>query len=204
MLLWEDVRSSDLLPLGPAAERETDAYRPFPNVPWRNTLQQAAEIPLLARCLGPPVGARILEVGCGRGVGLEAIARTWRPHALTGVDIEGHLLDEARGRLRHAGVPVTLVRADVRSLPLPDGAFDLVIDFGTCYHVARPESALREIARVLAPGGLFVHESPLAQLLAHPLRTRGRALPWSAVPILVPARSGVLWSSRRRAGSEGE
>ena len=138
-------------------------------------------------------------MGCGRGVGLQAIARTWRPREITGVDVDGELLDEAKRSLRYADVPVTLVRADARRLPLPEGAFDLVVDFGTCYHVARPESALGEITRVLAPGGLFVHESPLAQLLAHPLRTRGRALPWSTAPSLVPARSFLLWASRRKA-----
>jgi ubiquinone/menaquinone biosynthesis C-methylase UbiE len=58
----------------------------------------------------------------------------------------------------------------------------MVIDFGTCYHVSGGTQgslmALREITRVLRPGGLFVHETCVAQHLAHPVRSFGRSLPW--------------------------
>ncbi len=75
-----------------------------------------------------------------------------------------------------------------------------MVDFGTCYHVARREQALREIARVLAPRGLFVHETRASQLLAHPVRSFGRRLPWPALPELRPHRHALLWASRIRVG----
>lgn len=56
-----------------------------------------------------------------------------------------------------------------------------------------------EIARVLAPRGLFCHETPLMQLLSHPVRSRGRSLPWDHVPQLLGGRRALLWSSRRRS-----
>jgi SAM-dependent methyltransferase len=84
-------------------------------------------------------------------------------------------------------------------MPFGDDAFDVVIDFGTLFHIARPEAAAGEISRVLAPGGLFIHETKLSQLLSHPVRSRGRRLPSLARHGLRPRRSAVLWASRSRA-----
>jgi ubiquinone/menaquinone biosynthesis C-methylase UbiE len=88
-------------------------------------------------------------------------------------------------------------------MPFPDAAFDLVVDFGTCYHIARPETALAEIARVLAPGGLFVHETPLSQVLSHPVRSFGRRIPWRLGPWFERHRTALLWSARRRRATGG-
>src|SRR5437867_8224489 len=57
--------------------------------------------------------------------------------------------------------------------------------------------SLQEISRVLRCGGLFVHETPVRQLLAHPVRSFGRHLPWSAAPRLRRDRLAFLWSARR-------
>ena len=59
-------------------------------------------------------------------------------------------------------------------------------------------AALREVARVLRPGGLFVYETRVAQGLAHPVRSFGRTLPWDTVPSLVRDRSRLLWGMRRK------
>jgi hypothetical protein len=48
-----------------------------------------------------------------------------------------------------------------------------VFDFGTCYHISEPAAALSEIERVLAPGGRFVTETRLNQLVSHPVRSWG-------------------------------
>jgi len=88
-------------------------------------------------------------------------------------------------------------------MPFPDAAFDLVVDFGTCYHIARPETALAEISRVLTPGGLFVHETPLSQVLSHPVRSFGRRIPWRLGPSLERHRTALLWSARRRRTTAG-
>jgi len=173
-------------------------YRPFPNEEGRNTRQAALEVPLMVRALGLPAGGRVLEVGCGRGVALPGLARLLRPSRLVGLDLETTFLAEAQARLDETGVEAELVPGDVRRLPLPDAAFDLVVDFGTCYHIARPELALAEIARVLASGGLFVHETPLSQLLSHPVRSFGRRLPWQGADLFERQRTALLWTARRR------
>ena len=180
-----------------------DAYVPFGNMESRNGLQERIEIPLLIRALALPAGGRVLEVGCGRGVALPVLARRLRPEALVGVDVDSSLIELARRRVVRTGTRAVVHVADVRDLPFDDGTFDLVIDFGTCYHVSGGKSgrltALNEISRVLRAGGLFVHETRVAQHLAHPVRSFGRRLPWTALPTLVPERSALLWTARRRA-----
>jgi ubiquinone/menaquinone biosynthesis C-methylase UbiE len=192
------MTSAEILagPLHPSSDRE---YRPFPNEEGRNSRQSSLEVPLMIRALGLPRHARVLEVGCGRGVALPVLGRSLRPSRLVGLDLEAGFLDEARSRLDGAGIAAELVPGDVRCMPFPDGAFDVVIDFGTCYHIARPASALAEIARVLASGGLFVQETPLSQLLSHPVRSFGRRIPWRHRPLFERHRTALLWTARRRA-----
>jgi ubiquinone/menaquinone biosynthesis C-methylase UbiE len=173
-------------------------YRPFPNEGSRNWRQEHIEIPLMLRTLGLPRRVRVLEVGCGRGIALPALAVHLEPTRLVGVDIDRSLLNEAERRLRQTGSEAELVIADVRHLPFSDHDFDLVIDFGTCFHIARPDHALREVARTLRPGGIFATETKLNQLLSHPMRSSGRHLPWGAVSVLAPRNRAGLWQSRWR------
>jgi ubiquinone/menaquinone biosynthesis C-methylase UbiE len=181
--------------LRPSADQE---YRPFPNEEGRNSRQGSLEVPLMIRALGLPAGGRVLEVGCGRGVALPVLARRLRPSRLVGLDLDIEFLEEARSRLGDAGITAELVPGDVRRMPFPEAAFDLVVDFGTCYHIARPQAALAEIARVLAPGGLFIHETPLSQVLSHPVRSFGRRMPWRLAPLFERHRTALLWTARRR------
>lgn len=183
----------------PPSERQ---YVPFPNMEARNGMHARVEVPLMLRALGVPRGGRVLEIGCGRGVALPVLAERLTPFALVGVDIDATALEAAAWRLHATRVVATLLEADVRDLPLESASVDLVVDFGTCYHVSGgphgARAAVREVARVLRPGGLFVHETPVAQHLAHPLRSFGRSLPWRAVPELVRDRAALLWAARRK------
>jgi SAM-dependent methyltransferase len=187
-----------------AASPPSEEYLPFGNMESRNGLQELVEIPMMLRALRLPHGGRVLEIGCGRGVALPVLAERLCPDELTGVDIEPALIRAAQRRVARTRTHAALHVADVRALPFPGGSFDLVIDFGTCYHVGGGPTgrltALNEIARVLSVGGLFVHETRLAQRLAHPIRSFGRRLPWSAVAMLAADRSAMLWTARRRVG----
>jgi SAM-dependent methyltransferase len=180
----------------------TVEYLPFGNVEARNSLQALVEIPLMIRALRLPHGARVLEIGCGRGVALPVLDDRLDPVELIGIDVDGALLAAAQQRIRDTCTEATLVEGDVRDLPFETGRFDLIIDFGTCYHMSDTmdgrRAALREVARVLRPGGLFVHETRVAQCLAHPLRSFRRSLPWWAVPSLARDRGCVLWEVRRK------
>ena len=184
-----DVRVSDV------------EYVPFGNVETRNELQALVEVPFMIHALRLPRGGRVLEIGCGRGVALPVLDDLLEPVELIGLDVDAALLVEARERVRNSCTYATLVEGDVRDLPFEAGRFDLVVDFGTCYHVSDSmqgrAAALREVARVLGDGGLFVHETRVAQRLAHPVRSLGRSLPWGAVPSLVADRSAVLWGVKK-------
>ena len=178
-------------------------YEPFPDVPRRNFVQQHVEVPLLVRALGLPTGGRVLEVGCGRGIALPPLFAALQPSRLVGIDIDPDLVSLARRRIEGTGIVAEVQRADVRRLPFEAASFDLVIDFGTCYHITNQPRALREIVRVLAPGGLFVSETVSSQLLSHPWRTRGRRLPWATAPELRVVREALLWKARQRSDRRG-
>lgn len=186
----------------------TGEYVPFGNVAVRNGIQATIEIPLLIRALRLFPTPRILEVGCGQGVALPVLAARLGPRELVGIDIDANLVALANERVRFERVNATILEADVRNLPFESETFDLVIDFGTCYHVSGGleggRKALKEIARVLSPRGLFVHETRIAQRLAHPIRSFGRKLPWNAVPELAVDRKAGLWGARRKLAEPGE
>jgi len=179
-------------------------YRPFPNEQGRNTRQTRLEVPVLVRALGLPTGVRILEVGCGRGIALPVLDRLCSPRRLAGLDIDEELLAEAADNLREHGTQAELYRGDVRRMPFADEAFDVIIDFGTLYHIARSQAALDEIARVLAPAGTFVYETKTSQFLSHPVRSRGRRLPRLATHGLRHRRWAMLWASRTKVSLPGE
>ena len=164
----------------------------------RNALHGHLEMGLMFSLLDIPTGKRVLQVGCGSGIALPYLSRLCRPCALTGIDNDPTLLEESHYRLREEHIGAELFEADVRDMPFPDRSFDVVVDFGLCYHIKRPEAALMEIDRVLDTCGTLVYETPLAQLLAHPRKDIKR-LPWKAAPSLGSRRSKVLWATREKA-----
>jgi SAM-dependent methyltransferase len=106
------------------------------------------------RALHLSPGLRMLDVGCGAG-GWHARA-THAGARLVGADLMHGMLREAR--LVGVDLPPTpsFCQADAQALPFRDAAFDRVLCAGVLYHVSDCERALREIRRVLRPGGRTV------------------------------------------------
>ena len=108
---------------------------------------------------------RVLDSGTGAGVFALAIAPLVRE--VVGVDLVPELLGAARAA---APANVTFVEGDATALPLDDASFDLAGSRRTLHHIARPELAVAELARVTRPGGrIFVDDQiapvdPLAAL----------------------------------------
>ncbi|MBP2329388.1 ubiquinone/menaquinone biosynthesis C-methylase UbiE [Kibdelosporangium banguiense] len=117
---------------------------------------------------------RVLDIGCGTGVLLEAAAAEWPGTALLGIDPANRMLAIARRRL--AGSEHDLRVAQVEDLPHSDATVDLVLSTTSFGHWTDQAAGLREVARVLRPGGLCViaEHAPPGWLMATTLKIMGR------------------------------
>jgi SAM-dependent methyltransferase len=119
-----------------------------------------------ARLLGAPadlVGARVLEIGCGAASCARWLTRNGA--VAIGLDLSAGMLAQAAGAAARTGLAVPLVRAGAEQLPFADGVFDLACSaFGGVPFVAEPANVMREVHRVLRPGGRWVFS------VNHPMR----------------------------------
>jgi ubiquinone/menaquinone biosynthesis C-methylase UbiE len=101
-----------------------------------------------------PASSAVLEIGPGPGVLLAQLARRFRLAA--GLDLSTGMLQQAQRRLGQAGQPALLVQGDAARLPLAAASFDAVVL--TFAFSAFPDGlgAMREMRRVLRPGGLAI------------------------------------------------
>lgn len=97
-------------------------------------------------------GAAVLDIPCGSGVTLRDVPRGRALRYVAG-DISPAMLERTRREAGRRAVDVELAEADVHDLAFDDGTFDLVLAFTSLHCFPRPEQAVSEIARVLAPGG---------------------------------------------------
>jgi len=136
------------------------------NNPLRASLQRWYEAPLLEKLGDRLEGKRVLEIGCGRGVGIELIMQRFGAQEVYGLDLDPDMIDLARKRLSHYSPErVHVMVGDVTALPMEDGTFDAVFDFGIIHHVPKWQVAVSEIVRVLRPRGHFFFEEATSQAL---------------------------------------
>ncbi len=116
-----------------------------------------------ARLLGDVAGRRVLELGCGA-----AAAARWlvaQGAEVVALDLSGGMLRHAREAADATGLRPALVQADALALPFGDAAFDIVCTaFGAIPFVDDSALAMREVFRVLRPGGRWVFS------VTHPMR----------------------------------
>jgi ubiquinone/menaquinone biosynthesis C-methylase UbiE len=116
-----------------------------------------------ARLLGDVRGRRVLELGAGAAAGARWL--DGQGAEVVAMDLSGGMLRQAQQASTRAGVRVPLVQADALALPFATSAFDVVCTaFGAIPFVADSGAVMREVARVLRPGGKWVFS------ITHPMR----------------------------------
>jgi ubiquinone biosynthesis O-methyltransferase len=169
---------------------------------WRATslgaVTEALEQRLILELMGKLKGTQLLDVGCGDG--LLACAAATRGAAVTGLDPDPAMLAAARARAERAGVKATFEDGRVERLPFPDASFDVVAAVTVLCFVADASGAMREMARVLRPGGrLVLGELGRWSLWAMIRRLRG----WLGAETWKAARFRTAGELRALAGQAG-
>jgi len=188
---------------GPASARKVQALELFSELPSRYDALSAAlsfwQDPRWRRALvsviGPRDGERLLDVATGTGlVAAELLSRAGC--TLVGVDQSPQMLAAARARFAgDAGARVELLAAQAERLPFPDSSFDALTFTYLLRYVDDPAQTMRELARVLRPGGriasLEFGVPPFA-----PARAAWRLY----TELLLPALGGLASPEWRRVG----
>jgi ubiquinone/menaquinone biosynthesis C-methylase UbiE len=99
-------------------------------------------------------GLRVLEIGCGCGSEAERFARAGAHY--TAVDLTNAAVSITRRRFQLANLEGRFVQGDAETLPFADGSFDLVYSHGVLHHTPDTPQTIREVHRVLSPGGRAV------------------------------------------------
>ncbi|MEO7413468.1 MAG: phthiotriol/phenolphthiotriol dimycocerosates methyltransferase [Opitutaceae bacterium] len=101
-------------------------------------------------------GKKILEISCGHGGGASFLARTCRPAAYTGLDLNPSGIAFCRQRHRHVE-GLNFVQGDAQNLPFADATFDVVVNVEASHCYPSFPRFLQEVSRVLRPGGDFAY-----------------------------------------------
>jgi ubiquinone/menaquinone biosynthesis C-methylase UbiE len=126
------------------------------NNPVRAAFQKWYEAPLLERLGGRVEGLKVLEVGCGRGVGTELILNRFGASEVRAMDLDPDMIRRARARL--TGYPAErlhLCVGDVTRMDAGEATYDAIFDFAILHHIPVWQDGVTEIVRVLKPGGRF-------------------------------------------------
>jgi ubiquinone/menaquinone biosynthesis C-methylase UbiE len=99
-------------------------------------------------------GLRVLEIGCGCGSEAERFARAGACY--TAVDLTKAAVSITQTRFQLTGLKGNFIQGDAECLPFADESFDLVYSHGVLHHTPDTPRTIREIYRVLAPGGRAV------------------------------------------------
>ncbi len=136
------------------------------NNPVRAFVQRKHEAAMMEGFGGRVVGLKVLEIGCGRGIGTEIIFERFGAGEVDAFDLDPKMIELAQKRL--AKFPPERLRlyvGDAEEIDAPDAIYDAVFDFGSIHHIPIWQNAVVEVARVLKPGGRFFFEEVTEQAL---------------------------------------
>ena len=111
---------------------------------------------VLAALARIPRGGELLDVGCGTGALARLVLKQDPTCRVTGLDLAPNMVAQARANLEGFADRVRLVEGDSDRLPFREESFDAAWCNDSFHHYPRPQAALREIYRVLEPGGVLL------------------------------------------------
>ena len=154
-------------------------------------------------------GESVLDVGCGTGtLAIAAKHRVGASGSVRGIDASPEMIARAQQKAARAKVDVAFQVARAESLPFSDGQFDVVLSTVMLHHLRRAsrEESLREIRRILKPGGRLLvvdfgvksagHRGPLAHFHKH-----GRVTLDDLVSLVADAGLDILDAGHTGVGS---
>lgn len=110
---------------------------------------------------------KVLDLGCGQGNTSRLLAAQFPEAEVTGIEYDANLVAFARAQVGNARV--RFEQGDATRLPFPDGSFDLVFARYLLLHIPEPDMVIREMFRVIRPGGWAVSfEMDCCLDLSHP------------------------------------
>lgn len=150
----------------------------FPERFWCNSplrrIVQRREVGFWKSLRELPRGGRFLEIGCGNGAGALMLMEAFAPSELHALDSDPSMLRLAAQR--RAGLQnrqrLHLLLGDAQWLPFATASMDAAFNFGIIHHLEDWRQGIRELARVLTPGGSFFFEEIFPPLYANFLMQR--------------------------------
>lgn len=142
------------------------------NNPLRSALQRRIGAKKLIRLGGDLTGGRVLEIGCGRGVGADIALGDLGASSVDAFDLDPKMVKQAKSHLVKYGAKAHVWVGDASAISVPNATYDAVLDFGIIHHVPEWRQAVREVQRVLKPGGRFYGEEVLRAFIDHPIARR--------------------------------
>jgi len=154
--------SASILHVDPSNAEQADAWDGDQGFYWAEHAEQfdravhAYQRPFLD-AVALHRGERVLDIGCGNGLESRAAARLTVGGPVLGVDLSGPMLRVARREAEREGLDsIRYEQADAQTYPFPEASFDAAISRTGAMFFAEPETAFRNIARALRPGGRLV------------------------------------------------
>jgi SAM-dependent methyltransferase len=185
--------------MDPIAKLKEDAKRVWSAFGPTETMT-AAVAPRLVRVAGITPGVRVLDVGSGTGVVALTAARLGA--RVTGVDLTPELVAHARRNAALMQLDVSFNEGDVEALDFGDATFDVVVSqFGHMF-APRPAVAIKEMLRVLKPGGTIAFSTwPPEHLVGQMFTMLGQYGPPAPAGVSPPAEWGDMNVVKERLGA---
>ena len=138
----------------------------------RTWFMEHYEVKRLLSMGGSMSGGIALDVGCGNGVGSEAIYKFFNAEKIDAFDLDPDMVKLARKRLRPYGDRIKVNEGDLTNINAVANYYNAVFNFTAIHHVPNWQKAIKEIYRVIKPGGRFYCEEILGKPITSPIGRR--------------------------------